>query len=391
MVTGYIGQYPLGGMAWEYLQYFLGLVGLGHDVYYIEDTNQWPYNPEETGLAGDVDFNVRYLSRLFDRFDAGDRWAFRFFWDNTWFGLTESRVREVFRSADLVLNISGSLGNLGLPREEAIWAYLDTDPVFTQVKLAAGNSTLAEHVDAHEVLFTFGETLGREVPDTGRRWVPTRVPVVLSEWESVDQVRPSYTTIMNWTSYKSLDHEGITYGQKDIELRKFLELPQLVPNADFELAVNEGKTQRLPRELLEHKGWRLVDPQVVCPDLDSYRQYIQSSFGEWSVAKGGYVTGRAGWFSMRSANYLAAARPVVVQDTGFSEILPVGEGLISFATLDEAAAGVDEVMAHPQRHSTAARSIAEEYFDAGRVLSDLVGTAMSASSQARNSRATRNE
>jgi hypothetical protein len=383
VVTGYIGQYPLGGMAWEYLQYFLGLQRLGHDVYYIEDTNQWPYNPEEVGLAENVEYNVRYLSQLFDRFEAGDRWGFRFFWDDTWFGLGESRVHDLFRSADLVLNISGSLGNLEFPRHHAVWGYLDTDPVFTQVKIAAGNSTLVDHVNAHDVHFTFGETLSSAVPDTGHRWNPTRVPIVLPEWEPVDDAGPSFTTVMNWTSYKSLEFEGVTYGQKDVEFRKYLDLPELA-RTDFELAVNEGKTSRLPRELLAHKGWRVVDPHVVCPDLDSYRNYIRSSRAEWSVAKGGYVTGRAGWFSMRSASYLASARPVVVQDTGFSRILPVGEGLIAFATLDEAVAGVGEVMAHPRRHSTAARSVAEEYFDADRVLSTLVGTAMNSEFHSRN-------
>jgi hypothetical protein len=328
----------------------------------------------------DVQFNVRYLSQLFDRFDAGGRWGFRFFWDDSWFGLSESRVRELFQSADLVLNISGSLGDLTYPRGRAVWAYLDTDPVFTQVKIAAGNSTLAGHVDAHDVHFTFGETLGDAVPETGYTWWPTRVPVVLSEWEVAEEVRPSFTTVMNWTSYKALEYGGVTYGQKDVEFRNYMELPTLAPEVHLEVAMNEGKTARLPRDLLTHKGWRLVDPQVVCPDMDGYRDYIRTSLAEWSVAKNGYVVGRSGWFSMRSANYLASGRPVVVQDTGFSDILPVGEGLLCFTGLDEAVAGISSVLSDPLRHSRAARAIAADYFDSARVLGDLVETATGGSS-----------
>jgi hypothetical protein len=181
---------------------------------------------------------------------------------------------------------------------------------------------------------------------------------------------------MNWTSYKPVAYGNRCYGQKDLEFVRFQELPSLVAPTALEIAVNAGKTRRTPRHLLAHKGWRVVDPAEVCPDLDSYRHYVESSKAEWSVAKNGYVVGRPGWFSCRSACYLAAGRPVAVQDTGFSTVLPVGEGLVPFSTLEEAAAAIENIEAHYERHAKAAREIAEAYFAADKVLTHLLGIAL---------------
>jgi hypothetical protein len=251
-------------------------------------------------------------------------------------------------------------------------AFIDSDPVFTQVKLARGQDDFRKLIDLHDVQFSFGERVSDFVPETGRRWRPTRQPVVLSEWRPAAPYRDVFTTVMNWTSYNPVVYDGRTYGQKDVEFMRFLELPRQVTPTVLEIAVNEGKTRRTPRALLAHKGWRVVDPMLVCPDLDRYRQYVESSKAEWSVAKNGYVVGQAGWFSCRSACYLAAGRPVVVQDTGFRSILPVGEGLLAFTTMAEAVASIRDVEANYARHASAARVIAETYFDAGKVLSRLI-------------------
>src|SRR5262249_5135637 len=178
------------------------------------------------------------------------------------------------------------------------------------------------------------------LPATGHRWRGTRQPVLLGEWRTGTPRRPSYTTVMSWTSYKVETHGGRTYGHKDAEFLRFLDLPRRVAPATLEVATAPGRARHAPRELLAANGWRVVDPAVVCPDLDSYRAYIESSKGEWSVAKNAYVQARSGWFSERSACYLAAGRPVIVQDTGFSARLPVGEGILPFTTLDEAVAGL---------------------------------------------------
>jgi hypothetical protein len=378
IVTGLIAQYPLGGVTWDYFQYVLGLAQLGHDVYYVEDTGQWPYNPAEGGLGKGCDFNVEYLAGIMSRYGLAERWAYRFPWQSQWFGLSEAKRGEVFRSADLLINISGTLERPEEYRQVRRLAYIDSDPVFTQVKLARGQLDFRKWIDAHDVQFSFGESLSSLVPETGHRWRPTRQPIVLSEWHPDTPYRQVFTTVMNWTSYKPVVYGNRSYGQKDVEFMRFRELPSLVAPAVLEIAVNAGKTRRTPRQLLAHKGWRVVDPAEVCPDLDTYRQYIESSKAEWSVAKNGYVLGQPGWFSCRSACYLAAGRPVAVQDTGFSAVLPVGEGLLAFRTTAEAVAAIQEIEANYARHAKAARELAAEYFDAANVLTQLIDEALQA-------------
>lgn len=378
IVSGYLAQYPLGGVAWDYMQFVLGFARLGHDVYYVEDTRQWPYDPRSDGLGEDCAYNVQYLSDLFSRFGLEDRWSLRFFWTDEWFGLSGAQRAEVLESADLLVNVSGALADPGIVGEGVVRAYVDTDPVFTQIKLVRGDDHLRRQVDAHDVRFTVGETLGEGTPDTGHLWIPMRHPIEVSEWRTEAPPGATFTTVMNWTSYKDIEFEGDVYGQKDTEFRRFLELPARVPTAELEVAVNSGKTRHAPREHLRHLGWRVSDPRQVCPDLESYRSYIQTSRAEWSVAKNGYVKARCGWFSGRSAAYLAAGRPVVVQDTGFSQTLPTGEGIVPFTTLDEAAAAVEDVLARPELHAQAACEIAESCFDSIVVLDALVEGALGA-------------
>jgi hypothetical protein len=378
IVTGLIAQYPLGGVTWDYFQYVLGLAHLGHEVYYLEDTGQWPYNPVEGGLGKDCAFNVEYLAGLMARFGLAERWAYRFPWQSQWFGLADATRREVIESADLLINISGTLERPEEYRQVRRLAYIDSDPVFTQVKLARGQVDFRKLVDLHDVHFSFGECLSPAVPVTGHHWRPTRQPIVLSEWRPAAPYREVFTTIMNWTSYKPIVYGNQSYGQKDVEFMRFRELPSLVAPTVLEIAVNAGKTRRTPRQLLAHRGWQVVDPAEVCPDLDTYRQYIESSKAEWSVAKNGYVVGQAGWFSCRSACYLAAGRPVAVQDTGFSAVLPGGEGLLPFSTVGGAVEAVKSIEANYERHARAARELAVEYFDAAKVLTRLIDEALQA-------------
>lgn len=376
IVTGLIAQYPLGGVTWDYFQYVLGLARLGHDVYYIEDTGQWPYNPHEGGVSKGCNFNVEYLAAVMARFGLSNKWAYRFPWQSEWFGLADAQRAEVISSADLLINVSGSLERPEDYRSVRRLAYIDSDPVFTQVKLARGQADFRQLLDMHDRHFSFGEHLSAAVPEDGYRWRPTRQPVVISEWHPSMLHREVFTTVMNWTSYKPVVYNGQTYAQKDVEFLRFIELPSRVAPAVLEIAVNEGKTRHPPRTLLAHKGWRVVDPEAVCPDLDGYRNYIQSSKAEWSVAKNGYVVGQPGWFSCRSACYLASGRPVIVQDTGFGAVLPVGEGLLSFTTLDEAASAIQNVQINYDLHAKTARAIAENYFDSGKVLTELIEQAM---------------
>ena len=376
IVTGLIAQYPLGGVTWDYLQYVLGLSQLGHDVYYLEDTGLWPFNPQEGGVAKDGSFNVDYLAGVMDRFGLQDKWLYRFPGQNQWYGLSGRQRKEVIKSADLLINVSGTLANPAEYRSIRKLAYIDSDPVFTQVKLARGQVDFQRMVDIHDVQFSFGECLSDKVPETGHIWRPTRQPVVLAEWHPSVEHRNVFTTVMNWTSYKPVTFDGQTYGQKDVEFERFMELPGRVPGTQLEIAINAGKTRRTPRDRLKRSGWSVVDPDRVCPDTESYRDYIESSKAEWSAAKNGYVVGQAGWFSCRSACYLAAGRPVVVQDTGYGCVLPVGEGLLAFNTLEEALEAIQDVEQHYDRHAEAARAIADSYFDSDKILTRLVDEAL---------------
>lgn len=377
VVSGLIGQYPLGGVTWDYLQYVVGLARLGHDVYYLEDTGLCPYDASTGSVAREAGFAVDYLARVMERYGLGDRWAYNFDFGSRWYGMSEARRVEVLGSADLLINVSSSLQHPSELRDIPVLAYVDTDPVFTQVKLAGGQTHFRRMIDVHDVMFSYGECPSDHVPDTGHRWLPLRKPILLSEWHPEAPHRDVFTTVMNWTSFKNLEYEGRSYGQKDVEFMRFLDLPSKVSPTALEVAMGHGKTRRGPRDLLEHRGWRVVDAGDVCRDLDGYRAYIESSKAEWTVAKQGYVVGQSGWFSGRSACYLAAGRPVVVQDTGFSPVIPVGEGVLAFRTVEEAIEGIREVEASYARHSEAARSVAEQYFDSEKVLGRLLEVAFS--------------
>jgi hypothetical protein len=377
VVTGLIGGYPLGGMVWHYLQYVLGLARLGHDVFYIEDSGRDPYNPIEGSPSGRCAFNVDYLRRVMSRFGMTGRWAYRSGSHSSWVGMPDALRSDVLHSADLLINVSGSLEHPADYRGIRRLAYVDTDPVFTQLKLARDNERFRRRVDAHDVHFSFGTSVSESMPATGHVWRPTRQPILLREWRPTTARRDAYTTVMSWTSYKSATNGGRVYGHKDVEFARFANLPTLVAPTVLEMAIARGRIAPVPRDRLIEKGWQLVDPDAICPDLDTYRDYVESSKGEWSVAKNAYVQAGCGWFSERSACYLAAGRPAIVQDTGFSTVLPVGEGIVPFTTIEEAAAAIREVEANYARHASAARAIAQEYFDSDKVLARLIDDALS--------------
>jgi hypothetical protein len=393
VVTGLIAQHPtLGGVGWDYVQYPVGLSRLGHDVYYLEDSGEWPYSStggpaKEDWIAWDPAPNVRHLDDVMRRFGLEDRWMYRFPTKPRWYGVSHRKRREILTTADLLINVSGTLRRPLEYRAIPRLAYVDSDPVFTQVKLrlSRGQLKFQRRVAGHDVHFSFGERLGPGVPPTAFEWIATRQPVVLSEWRPRNDHREAFTTVMSWTSYRPLRFGGVSYAQKDVEFARFADLPSRVGGARFEVALGGTRHVRWqangragePRDVLRRLGWSVVDPNRACVGLDGYRSFLESSKGEWSVAKNGYVKGQPGWFSCRSACYLAAGRPVVVQDTGFRDVLPTGEGILAFTTPDEAADAIREVDGRYARHSRAARELAEEYFDSRKVLTRLVEEAVS--------------
>ncbi|HXV28425.1 MAG TPA: hypothetical protein VD913_05610 [bacterium] len=406
IVTGLIAQHPhLGGMTWHYLQYAAGLSRLGHDVYYFEDSGEWPYYLDGTvanrHIPRECKFNIGYLSTVLSRFGLQEKWAYCCAIQPKWFGLPAKKRSEVLKSADLLLNVSGALRRPDDYRQVPRLAYIDSDPVFTQIKLKArrGHRKFQKRVRAHDIHFSFGECLSEDF-SAGLTWLPTRNPILLSDWEPSPVKRNIFTTVMNWTSYTPLKYQGQRYGQKDFELIKFVDLPRLVKPVRLEIALTQpnhmdwqtqendrsgaavrfwgNRRQGSPVNILQRMGWHIVKATKVCPSLDQYRAYIASSKAEWSIAKNGYVRGKSGWFSERSACYLAAGKPVVVQDTGFGKVLPVGKGILAFTTLEQARHTIEEVNRNYKLHAKAAREIAEAYFDSDKVLGQLVEKAMTA-------------
>jgi hypothetical protein len=404
IVTGLIAQhYTLAGVSWDYIQYCIGLKQLGYDVYYFEDSGEWPYNLDggkngDDWVEKDCLKNITHLKNLFDRYGLNDRWAYFFPLTSEWFGMSDLKRNEVLQTTDILINVSGTLEKPWNYDSVKKLVYIDSDPGFTQVKLKLNQEEFYKRVMAHHCHFSFGESLPSNLKDEQFDWIPTRTPIILSEWDKKKQHNNRYTTIMNWTSYKPLLFEGKSFHQKDIEFIKFIELTRKLKNICFEVALSKlqhknwqsslpdhfaGEEENneiifsSPADLLSHYGWKVVDPAERCHDMDSYRDYILQSKAEWSVAKGGYAVSRPGWFSCRSACYLAAGRPVIVQDTGFDKVLPVGEGVVSFNTMEEAMEKIIDVEANYALHSKRASEIATEYFDSDKVLRQLVEKAIS--------------
>jgi len=379
IVTGLVGQYAFGGVAWDYLQFVEGFRQLGHDVFYLEDTEMWPYDPVNNTISEDCGYNVNYLRTVMEKLGLADRWIYRSASDASYHGHTETEAREICATADLFLNVSGC----GWLRPEYLAiphrVFLDSDPMFTQVALASGKQDVVDRIRAHDRHFTFAENIGASncrVPHAGLHWIPTRQPVVLDWWDAgAETPRDVFTTVMNWVSYKNCEYNGDTWGQKDVEFLKFLDLPQRTAQK-FEIAMGMGPGMKRPTETLQQKGWQIIEPAEHLPDPWTYREYLRQSKGEWSVAKEGYVKSRSGWFSCRSACYLALGRPCVLQDTGWSNVYPTGHGLFAFRTMDEALSAIDAINANYAAHSRAARQLAEQMFDARTVLADLLARAI---------------
>jgi hypothetical protein len=257
-----------------------------------------------------------------------------------------------------------------------VLAYVDTDPGFVQVK-ATRDPTVRSWLEGHDVLFTFAEAMGTDncrIPDAGYPWKTTRQPIYLPFWDQV-QTAPAtaYTTVMNWRAYEPVEWLGETWGQKDAEFPVIQDLPGLLPGVELELAVG-GRD--VPRDKLRALGWLVSDPLEATRTIWRFRDYIRDSRAELTIAKQCYVRSGSGWFSERSANYLAAGRPVVAQDTGWSQYVPsAGKGALPFSTTDEAAAAVREIESDPAGHGDAARALARSYFGASIVLSQLLSDA----------------
>jgi hypothetical protein len=365
ILAGILGRYPYGGVAWCSLMYLLGLRRLGHRVWYLEDTGECNFDPAANTLATEPGYALDFLRACLGPFDFGERWCY-IDYRGEYHGHDRDAWLRVCAGADLFLDLSGGCW-FWRPEYAAIphSAFIDSDPAFTQLALAKGVPWYVEFFARFHRLFTFGRNVGTPacpVPTAPFQWEHTWQPVCLEEWRPTEEPpRPCFTTVMTWRTRSFEDMDG----NKDREFPKVLDLPART-DVPVELAVAG------PQELLRRHGWRCRDAFEVSHDLASYRDYLRSSRGEFSVAKHAYVHTNSGWFSDRTECYLAGGRPAVVQDTGFSAHLPTGEGLIAYRTVDEAVAGLEAVQGDYPRHARAAREVARAHFAAEVVLPSLL-------------------
>lgn len=376
VVLGMMGRHPLAGMVWLTVQYLVGFHRLGYDVYYVE-THGGPTRMFATRESDGSAAAAAFLDRVLRRFDLGDRWAFHaLHTDARCYGLSERRLRELYRSAALIVNLHG--GTTPLPEHTASGrlVYLGTDPVEREIKVFHNVRETVDLLAAHSAFFTWGENYGNPdclVPVSDRfPFKPTRQPIVLDFWRPHGGGIPdTFTTIGSWRQlWREITFEGEAYHwSKHYEFLKFVDLPGRTDQA-FELALSGY--EEADRRMLEAKGWKVRDAAEVSADLDAYREYVGRSRGEFTVAKDQNVRLRSGWFSDRSASYLAAGRPVITQDTGFGNILPTGEGLFAFRTLEDIEAAVERINSAYERHCRAATELAREYFSHDVVLKRLL-------------------
>jgi hypothetical protein len=380
IVLGAVGKIPYAGMAWETLHYLEGFRRLGHDVYYIEDTNSWPFDPDQDSSSEDCSHAVDYVARVMGWAGMSDRWAYRAAEpDGRVYGLSGSRFSQLFQEADVLINHAAATRlhdeHLSVP----VRVFLQTDPGSGEILAAQGDPDTLEILSAHTHFFNWAENLGAcdcPLPTAGFPYRTTRMPLVL-DWFTPPCVcgnghrdRLRFTTIGNWQSPGEIEWNGEVYSwSKHRQFLKFLDLPQRLGQR-LELAL--GSIDEEQTQSLVDRGWRVVDAAPYGRELIPFRDYIFGSDGEFTVAKDQYVRLRTGWFSDRSAYYLTAGKPVITQETGFGRVLPTGEGLFAFTSTDEIVEAFEAIRSDYGKHSRAARALAEEYFRAEKVLKKLL-------------------
>jgi hypothetical protein len=391
VVLGTMAADPYAGMAWMHMQIAAGLRRLGHDAYYFETTSAWPYDPVRQARVCDSVYAVPYLARVAESFGLAGRWAYRqSFSDKEWLGMTREKAEDLLATADAVFNVAGAtrIREEGLKVGRLI--YLGTDPVFHEAQYANGEESGKAIVAEHDEFVTYGENIGTAacaVPPLPGQRATTRQPVLIDCWRNGGPVKNAFTTVGNWKQAGceiTLNGEDYRWS-KHYEFLKFIDLPQQI-DQPLELAMNlqevtgHGEGTAVPaygitaneKEMLRARGWRLVDAPEFTTDPWRYRDYLKPSKGEFTVARDLHVRLKSGWFSERSACYLAAGRPVVTQDTGFGRVVPTGEGLFAFNTMDDILAAFDAISSDYEKHSRSAAAIADEYFEAERVLAKLL-------------------
>ncbi len=374
---GMMSKIPVAGAVWGTVQHLIGFQRLGYDVYYVEAHARTPSMFMEHETDDGSGKAAAFINEVMKRFDMGDHWAYHALHeDGRCYGVSESQVKELYRSADLLINYHG--GTVPLPEHSATGRliYLETDPVELEIELYDNLKHAIEFLEPHVAFFTWGTNYGNpdcKVPLPERfHFKPTLPPIVLDLWHGYGNgTGNAFTTIGNWRqAWRNVVYQGETYHwSKHLEFLKFIDLPSHTQQT-FELALSSYEDD--DKRMLEGKGWLVRHALDFSTDLDAYRDYIARSRGEFTVAKDQNVRLRSGWFSERSAQYLGAGKPVITQETGFSNTLPTGQGLFPFSTTDEIVSAVEQINGAYEHHCSSAYAIARDYFSYDVVLSQIL-------------------
>lgn len=379
VVFGILSLSPYAGVAWQLLHYLEGFRRLGYDVYYVDDTCAWPSDADGSPTS-DPKFILGYLQRVMEFWDGSNQWVYRSGVDGTSHGPLGAPLSELLAESDILVNLTGST----VLREEhlavPIRIYLETDPFLPEIEVAQGLQTTIDALGAHTHHFTFGENIGTphcDVPTNGLTYIPTRQPVVIDWWNKehaagLANEHTPYTTVTSWKQAgKDIVWNGDRYlWSKHEELMKFINVP-LLAQRRFHAAIATRDCTAIA--LLNENGWTHSDAiELTANQIEPYRAFVQTSRGEFTVAKDQYVRPLTGWFSDRSASYLAAGRPVITQETGFSRFLPTGRGLHAFRTMDEVVEAIEAIERDYEGSSAAAYEIAREHFAAEKVLNEML-------------------
>ena len=368
-----IASHPISaaGNTWAFLNWVLGFREAGWEVWMVEEIDpnrcidaKWQPAPFETSE------NQRHWKTICQEFNLTNQSTLFFKGKET-----ESQTFKRFaQEADLFLNISGHFKNQTLEMSRAKKIYLDLDPAFTQIWAEVYGSDM--NFSGHDIFFSVGTLLGKEgsrAPTCDKVWHPTFPPVVLSYWPFQEQTHfTQFSTIAHWHGYAWCEWKDQWYKGKNDEFIRWVDLPKHI-SVPLEIATD---TQAYTEELspFREAGWRLKNAHSISETSQAHQAYIRSSSAEFSAAKGGYILSQTGWFSDRSVCYLASGRPVVLQDTGISRVLPVGKGLHTFTTLEEAIKSCQTVCNSFLAEQKAARQLAERYFDSHQVISEMLHT-----------------
>lgn len=372
-------RFPFAGVIWQLLHHLIALRRLGFDVYYIEDHGAWVYDPLKQTPVRDPEHNVRFMSDVLERFGFADHWAFYDAETRDYLGLSRERCYDLLINADAIINLCAATSLRDEHRRNGCLIYLQTDPGILQMRLVQGDPAIREDVLAHHLHFTYALNIERPdclLPGGGVHWRTTRPPVLIDQWQESSRVRDrgAFTTVCTWRNQdKDIELQGeIYHWSKDVTFRCFLDMP-LRSHQQMEIATDLAAGKDYEKALAG--GFTVVPAVPMSLDVDCYKRYIATSRGEFTTAKDVVARTNCGWFSDRSVCYLAAGRPVVTQSTGFEKFLPVDKGLFAFRTPEEGADAIRAINRDYGTHSRTAAAIAAEYFDATKVLGEVVAAA----------------